>query len=60
MTNSANKWPTNYKFLVSAVPTGLNDAPILETVTVTDTTATLTWDDKFSQCVDYYIITYNY
>lgn len=60
MTNSANKWPINYKLLVSAVPTSLNDAPILETVTVTDTTATLTWDDQFSQCVDYYIITYNY
>jgi hypothetical protein len=60
MSNSGNKWPTNYKFLVSAVPTSLNNAPLLETVTVTDTTATLTWDDQFSQCVDYYIITYNY
>jgi hypothetical protein len=60
MSNSGNKWPTNYKFLVSAVPTSLNNIPLLETVTVTDTTATLTWDDQFSQCVDYYIITYNY
>ena len=60
MTNSGNKWPDNYKLLVSAVPTSSNNAPVLETVTVTDTTATLTWDDQFSQCVDYYIITYNY
>ena len=60
MTNSGNKWPYNYKLLVSAVPTSTNNAPILETVIVTDTTATLTWDNQFSQCVDYYVITYNY
>lgn len=58
MTNSANKWPVNYKLLVAAVPTNKNNEPTLESVVTTDTSATLTWDAKFSYCVDYYIITY--
>ena len=41
MTNSGNKWPVNYKLLVSAVTA--NQPPILTLVSYTNTSVTLSW-----------------
>ena len=48
MNNSTDKWPVNYKGLVSAVRP---EAPILTFITPTSSSITLSWTDVSSNCI---------
>jgi hypothetical protein len=48
MNNSTDKWPVNYKGLVSA---SRPDAPILTLNSITETTASISWNYKNNTCL---------